>query len=925
MMANSTPSSAVVDYPDEPSSPTVTTSLLVPGDSTEASFQAPHPSSLELPLGLPLSHQVFRDPAFDPDQFLFSRRHTALEDLRTELRSYLSGLKSELVGLINEDYEDFIGLGMGLRGTVERAMGKMRAPIGQAKQDILQARTELEIERQDLQDLLNERRKLTEAKKLVRLMLDCGDTITKVEEMLSISLPSIPNPSSSPLISITNNQIPTRLNRSSSKHGSRTELVLDLASEDTNDLEAGVNRIERITNEYSRMLYLVSKAKGLSYVSGLQPRIDQITEALYRESASLLKLILRTPRSDQRKRDCLLDCLRAYETLGAVNRAEEVIKTELVLPRMSKLIDHDALHAGALSPVLPASPELTRFHVHHSPHAIGNTSDALKLPEDDESVPLSMLYSKIVAFIAREMSPILEVADRHLAGSKQTLVEAQPQDGPSATSAEKIDHEKKSHQPASYNVLVNSVILPILHLIIDSLGPSLFAAGNPIAFHRNYSYTTKFLDQLEGFCSSPRQVLSLRSHPDWKSFKNKWQLAVYAQIRTKELILGIEDGLRDGTRPPISDTSSSNSSGSTYRSKLKPKSDRYLMKGTAVLDRVLYSIWQDDVFLADLTHRFWRLTLMAISRYATWLHFITASYSMSGHSGTVTGTINQNNSSRTSTADLNRLGSLPSSTTNRTNSSRPSTPSNSNLSEESKDEELLQFLTIVLADISTLRESILGLFSTLMAPRIPRVSIGSDSLLPQDILNTSLEKIVKFIPPLMAEIRATLVKRCSEKLRFIRSVGSSARASKTIPTEPSYFISDILNDIRVYLEKYGKHLDDHERLRTDLITSIVDELSGKYLAILINVQRSEDSLRKLKKGKHAFSIFNRNSNDHHSQQPPKDSPLHRDSTNGLEDDELKVKVQLRLDVERLEFDSIALGANLSNSKSFLELKQTVSK
>ncbi|EFP80775.2 uncharacterized protein PGTG_06731 [Puccinia graminis f. sp. tritici CRL 75-36-700-3] len=167
-------------------------------------------------------------------------------------------------------------------------------------------------------------------------------------------------------------------------------------------------------------------------------------------------------------------------------------------------------------------------------------------------------------------------------------------------------------------------------------------------------------------------------------------------------------------------------------------------------------------------------------------------------------------------------------------------------------------------------------------------------------------------PQLTSEIRQTLVKRCSEKLRFIRSVGLSARASKTIPTEPSYFISDILNDIQVYLEKYGKNLT--EQVRTNLVSGIIDELSAKYLAILINVQRSEDSLRKLKKGKHGFSIFNRNSNSDSN----KAAPL-------VEDDELKVKVQLRLDVERLELDSIRLGADLSSSKSFLELKETVSK
>ncbi|KAA1138355.1 hypothetical protein PGTUg99_032634 [Puccinia graminis f. sp. tritici] len=701
---------------DGPSSPTVTTSLLVPGDSTEAAFEAP---PLELPVGLPLSHQVFRDPGFDPDQFLLSRRHTTLDDLRTELRSYLSGLKAELVGLINEDYEDFIGLGMGLRGTVERAMGKMKAPIGQAKLDVLEARRELDIERGDLEGLLNERRKVIEGKKLVRLMLDCGDSVTKVEEMLSIQQPTLLANQGS-LSHGTSKPLGT-LDRSGSKHR-RSELSLDL-TDDSSNIESGVKRIERITNEYTRMLYLVSKGGDLNYVSSLQPRITHITDALHRELASLLKSILRTPRSDTRKRDCLLECLRAYESLGAVTRAEEVIKTEVVLPRMSKLIHPNVLNTGALSPVLPASPEVARFTTPHPPPYLNPSQNSLRLPEDPELVPLPMLYNKILAFIAREMSIIIDVADRHLAGSKQAS-ELQPGPAHDNPSSPKDFNVENSSTKSHYNVLINSVILPTLQLITNSLGSSLFAAGNPSNFHRNYSYTIKFLEQLEEFCGTPRQVILLRAHPDWKAFKNKWQLAVYAQIRTKEIILTIEDGLLDGLKSPdpttrITFTQSSNG----YD--LHPTSE-YLLKGSATIDRVLHLVWQDDVFLADLTHRFWRLTLMAISRYATWLNSVIGGY-LSSSGTTVTESGMGNGAKSGGRADLNRLAA-PS--TNRPSSSRPSSPSNSP-SEESKDEELLRVLTIVLADLLRLQLSVLNLFSNSIAPRIPKVSIGSDSQTPE--------------------------------------------------------------------------------------------------------------------------------------------------------------------------------------------------
>lgn len=90
-----------------------------------------------LPLALPLDHDLFLDDAFDVDDFLLARRHTSLDDLRSELRTYLSRLRNELVGVINEDYEDFIGLGIGLRGTDKR-LERMRRPV----EDV---RTEIEV------------------------------------------------------------------------------------------------------------------------------------------------------------------------------------------------------------------------------------------------------------------------------------------------------------------------------------------------------------------------------------------------------------------------------------------------------------------------------------------------------------------------------------------------------------------------------------------------------------------------------------------------------------------------------------------------------------------------------------------------------------------------------------------------------------
>lgn len=109
--------------------------FLLPG--TQANEEGADLTDFQLlPQGL--SHETFLKPdqsEFSANDFLLSRRHTPLDELRTELRSYLSNLRQELVGVINRDYEDFIGLGIGLRGT-EKRLERMRRPIEDVKQQV---------------------------------------------------------------------------------------------------------------------------------------------------------------------------------------------------------------------------------------------------------------------------------------------------------------------------------------------------------------------------------------------------------------------------------------------------------------------------------------------------------------------------------------------------------------------------------------------------------------------------------------------------------------------------------------------------------------------------------------------------------------------------------------------------------------------
>ena len=73
---------------------------------------------------------------FDPDAYVAGlRSYVPLESLAAELRSHLAALRAELVGLINRDYADFVGLSARLKG-VDAAAARMRAPLADLRDKV---------------------------------------------------------------------------------------------------------------------------------------------------------------------------------------------------------------------------------------------------------------------------------------------------------------------------------------------------------------------------------------------------------------------------------------------------------------------------------------------------------------------------------------------------------------------------------------------------------------------------------------------------------------------------------------------------------------------------------------------------------------------------------------------------------------------
>ena len=139
---------------------------------------------------------------------------------------------------------------------------------------------------------------------------------------------------------------------------------------------------------------------------------------------------------------------------------------------------------------------------------------------------------------------------------------------------------------------------------------------------QNFETTQYFIQSLEYLSPSLQSVNKMRAHPSYSAFERRWQLPVYFQLRWKEIVGKVEERLQSTSLSPSA-------------TKTVINADFTLSQSEAIWNAIC-ECWSTDIFLRDLGHRFWRLTLQVSSiiydqegclnlynqllrRYRTWL------------------------------------------------------------------------------------------------------------------------------------------------------------------------------------------------------------------------------------------------------------------------------------------------------------------
>nr|CAD7429608.1 unnamed protein product [Timema monikensis] len=231
---------------------------------------------------------------------------------------------------------------------------------------------------------------------------------------------------------------------------------------------------------------------------------------------------------------------------------------------------------------------------------------------------------------------------------------------------------------------------------------------------------------------------------------------------------------------------------------------------TASAWECLLCCWSDGVFLRELAHRFWKLSLQIIARYCTWIEEVWEEKWLS--------------ESSPFTNDTN----LP--------------PS------EGTQSDRLLFLVYLHADIESFADK-LKHFSAMTSTRLDGVSPQTCEKLYHSI-EESKQQLSSRLPIVTQFILGEVSSQSLSQLRQVNDIPRLfRRTNRDIPTKPCPYVAAVLapplSFHKAYREVVGA--DQLQRWLTLIFSAITQQFYSSVNDVLTSVQKTEESLRRLKK------------------------------------------------------------------------------
>ncbi|CAL7940909.1 unnamed protein product [Xylocopa violacea] len=374
-----------------------------------------------------------------------------------------------------------------------------------------------------------------------------------------------------------------------------------------------------------------------------------------------------------------------------------------------------------------------------------------------------------------------------------------------------------------YNFLVNSFWIDVEEKIEEYI-KCIFAPGDPVLFHMRYIATLEFLEKLEAECVTLETLTALKENLQYKNFLKKWNLPVYFQIRFQEIAGGIETILIE----PISPLS--------VKGSLEPvtKENDFSLHATCTVWDNLQKIWDNNVYLYQLFHRFWKFSLQICARYQIWIQTVLKEVWPI-----------ENEVGNTSTVEHSTK---------------------------------LNFLICLYKDADKFVNILPSLLQTVKS------KLKQESPTVLKVLKDSLDETIKNFntirPQITEEIVNELLKQCVTHLKQVSDIPRLFRRTKRdVPTKPCAYVKNTLAFLINFRTDYKQVIPDNINYLLELaLSSLTEHYLASVTDVLTSVQKTEESLRRLKKIR------------------DKSTGSHLSEVQGISDDE-KIRIQLQVDVQ----------------------------
>ncbi|CAL8086731.1 unnamed protein product [Calicophoron daubneyi] len=753
--------------------------------------------------------ECFLRDDFQSNEFLLTQEGhgTSLEQIRDGLLQYSNILKSSLVELINQDYADFVNLSTNLVG-LDKAIDSISTPLRGFENSVQSVITDLESIENTLTGTLKDLQILREKKELLNNLRTIGECVARLERWLT------PTDSSSSEFQ---------------ERDFKQNLATTVLAEENPTSAFPKSSDARSLEEDEDVEWPVEFFADCSLQGDSGQRIDRVANEYMKLSFALKK------------------CQEHPVTLSMKSRIQwitSMLQEQLSLRMKSALEAAQLTSTKTKSTVdLKLSGEQLR-HVLSTYLVIGKLSDFIQLYRKYALRPkLVQIFTPRQELVSRGSDPkrAAGVLDEVYSGSLNVLDEQLTR-----LNQLKLQRPSESYDPlAEFDCIVDAFWPETVDLICENL-PDIFNAGDPDRFYALHTSTVRFLSTLEGRANSPKQVDALRNHPSYGEFLNKWSLPVYFQIRFQDIAGCVEKAMNESLRPA------------------EVHSQGCFLHVTEVVIKQLERCWQDGIYLVALRHRFWKLTLQILSRYASFAsHY-----------------------------------SKPSDTTEKIKTNDGMEPATRVRHLDDGFEKLIFLIgdCYHLCDFvkSTLSQRILQVIG-------PLESDSDQSLTPSsliDCLSESCDRLLSGTKPLEDALVDRVLRLCSIVSRLIQDVPRQyRRTNRNLPTTVSGYVSAMINPL-TSLSNLASKASQNTTSATDsfkeLVTRCVNEVANAYHSqlteLIISVRKMEDSLRKLREARRGTSTGNQVAGANSSTYSDDDKIRHqlyldtcafRDQVNGL--------------------------------------------